>query len=96
MRWLQEVVRFAESPSTRDVQLSSLESNPAAKELRDFLHGLKDSAASDVVKQVGSPRFCSGLNAGDESFVAAPTVRDEGAGTECRRFLIPFRLARLV
>ncbi|KAM7312575.1 rab5 GDP/GTP exchange factor isoform X1 [Ixodes scapularis] len=53
---LRNIMRRAntvkESPSTRDVQLSSLESNPAAKELRDFLHGLKDSAASDVVKQI--------------------------------------------
>lgn len=41
-----------ESTSSRDLQLSSLESNPASKELKDFLRDLKDSAACDVIKQV--------------------------------------------
>lgn len=51
---------FPESPSSRDVQLSSLESNPAAKELKDFLRGLKESAACDVVKQVSHCFFTLG------------------------------------
>lgn len=38
--------------SSKDLQLSSLESNPAAKELKDFLRDLKESAACDVIKQV--------------------------------------------
>ncbi|XP_064460855.1 rab5 GDP/GTP exchange factor-like [Ornithodoros turicata] len=41
-----------ESSSSKEVQLSSLESNPAAKELKDFLRGLKDTAAYDLIKQV--------------------------------------------
>lgn len=41
-----------ESTSSRDLQLSSLESNPATKELMDFLRDLKDAAACDVIKQV--------------------------------------------
>uniref|UniRef100_A0A224ZB08 Vacuolar assembly/sorting protein vps9 n=1 Tax=Rhipicephalus zambeziensis TaxID=60191 RepID=A0A224ZB08_9ACAR len=41
-----------ESVSSKDFQLSSLESNPAAKELKDFLRDLKESAACDVIKQV--------------------------------------------
>ncbi|XP_077511037.1 rab5 GDP/GTP exchange factor-like isoform X2 [Amblyomma americanum] len=41
-----------ESVSSRDLQLSSLESNPATKELKDFLRGLKESAACDVIRQV--------------------------------------------
>lgn len=41
-----------DSSSSKEVQLSSLESNPAAKELKDFLRGLKDVAAYDLIKQV--------------------------------------------
>lgn len=41
-----------ETSSSKELQLSSLESNPAAKELREFLRGLKDSAANDLLKQV--------------------------------------------
>lgn len=41
-----------ESVSSRDLQLSSLESNPVTKELKDFLRGLKESAACDVIRQV--------------------------------------------